>query len=82
LERDATIRKFIVDNFLFGDESKLSSNDTTFLNNGIIDSTGMLEVINFIEETFGIKVEDNELLPENLDSLSNLDRFIGLKLAK
>jgi acyl carrier protein len=81
LERIATIRKFIVDNFLFGDESKLPASDTSFLNNGIIDSTGMLEVINFIEETFAIKVEDNELLPENLDSLKNLDAFIASKKA-
>jgi acyl carrier protein len=68
-----------VDNFLFGDEAKMPARNASFLNSGVIDSTGMLEVINFIEETFGIKVEDNELLPENLDSLENLDRFIGSK---
>jgi len=82
LERVAKIRKFVVDNFLFGDETKLPSEDTSFLNNGIIDSTGMLEVINFIEEVFAIKVEDNELLPENLDSLRNIDKYIGSKLGQ
>lgn len=82
MDRIGSIRDFIINNFLFGDTSKLLSNNTSFLNNGIIDSTGMLEVINFVEETFGIKIEDNELLPENLDSLSNLDKFISAKFDK
>lgn len=79
LERIAAVKKYIVDNFLFGDESKIQANSTSFLNNGIIDSTGMLEVITFLEEAFKIKIEDHELLPENLDSLENIDRFIAKK---
>jgi len=78
MDRSAEISEFIVNNFLFGDGSSLK-NDTSFLENGIIDSTGILEVITFIEETFDIKVEDNELLPENLDSIDNLVRFIQIK---
>ncbi len=79
MDRIAIVRKFIVDNFLFGDESKIKDNSMSFLNNGIIDSTGMLEVITFLEETFNIKIEDHELLPENLDSIENIDRFISKK---
>ncbi|MBN1576636.1 MAG: acyl carrier protein [Chitinispirillaceae bacterium] len=72
------IREFVVNNFLFGDGSRLQ-NDTSFLESGIIDSTGILEVITYIEETFGIKVNDDELLPENLDSVDNIVGFISRK---
>lgn len=73
------VRAFIVDNFLFGDDSSLK-NDTSFLQERIVDSTGILEIIAFLEETFSIKVEDDELLPENLDSLDNIDAFLKRKL--
>ncbi|MBD3344247.1 MAG: acyl carrier protein [Chitinivibrionales bacterium] len=72
------VKQFIVDNFLFGDDSKLQ-NDTSFLESGIIDSTGILEVITFLEETYDIKVEDEEMLPENLDSLNNISTFVTKK---
>ncbi|MBN2037580.1 MAG: acyl carrier protein [Chitinispirillaceae bacterium] len=73
------VRAFIVENFLFGDAAKLAADDTSFLNSGIIDSTGLLEVIQFLEETFAIKIEDDELLPENLDSLVNIQKFVERK---
>ena len=73
-----TVRKFVVDNFLFGDDSRLDDG-TSFLNDGILDSTGILELIMYLEETFDIRVEDHELIPENLDSLSRLDHFLGKK---
>ncbi len=72
------ISNFVVNNFLFGDRSRLQ-NDTSFLDSGIIDSTGILEVITFMEETFGTKVNDDELLPENLDSVDNIVSFIAKK---
>ncbi len=72
------VQQFVVDNFLFGDNSQLDA-DTSFLNEGIIDSTGILELIMFLEETFGIHVEDQELIPENLDSLNNIQRFVEKK---
>ena len=50
--------------------------EDSFMENGIIDSTGILELIDFTEETYGISINDNELLPENLDSLDNISRFI------
>ncbi|MCX5844296.1 MAG: acyl carrier protein [Deltaproteobacteria bacterium] len=74
-----TVRQFIIENFLFGEESKLED-DMSFLENGIIDSTGILELIAFLEETYNIKVEDEELIPENLDSLSNAAAFIETKM--
>ena len=72
------IREYIAENFLFGDASQLAADDS-FLDKGIIDSTGILEIVMFLEEQFGIKVADNEMLPENLDSISNIARFIAKK---
>ena len=73
-----TIHGFIVENFLFGDGEHFT-NETSFLDSGIIDSTGILELITFLEETYNIKIEDDELIPENLDSLNNVVKFIGQK---
>ncbi len=75
----ADVKQFIIDNFMFGNESEKISTEESFMENGIIDSTGILELIDFTEETYGISIEDNELLPENLDSLDNISRFILLK---
>ncbi len=72
------IRSFIVDNFLFGDDEGLESG-TSFLDEGIVDSTGILELIEFISAEFEITVEDEELVPENLDSIDNVAAFIGRK---
>jgi len=73
------IRIFIQDNFLLGDKNKVIKEDESFLQGGIIDSTGVLELVNFIEETYKIKVEDEELVPENLDSIKNLVAYIKRK---
>ena len=72
------IRDFVVKNFLFGDGSKLTAT-TPFLETGIVDSTGLLEVIEFLETTFAITIEDHELLPANLNSIENIVRFVGEK---
>jgi acyl carrier protein len=72
------IREFIVENFLFGDGSRLQDN-TSFLQDGIIDSTGILELTAFLEKTFGIKVEDHELVPQNMDSLAQVAAFVDRK---
>ena len=74
------IRNFIVSNFLFGDGSTLKD-DTQFLENGVVDSTGLLEVIQFIEGAFAVTVEDHELLPVNLNSVNNIVRFLEAKNA-
>ncbi|OHB70081.1 MAG: acyl carrier protein [Planctomycetes bacterium RBG_16_41_13] len=70
------IRQFIFENFLFEAENNALVNDDSFLDKGIIDSTGVLEVINWMEETFGFQVDDVELIPENLDSVNRLADFI------
>jgi len=72
------IRTFIIDNFLFGDDNGLEDS-TSFLDEGIVDSTGILELIEYISDEFNITVEDEELVPENLDSINNVSVFIGKK---
>jgi acyl carrier protein len=73
------VREFIERNFLLdGDGSRLT-NTTSFLDSGIIDSTGVLELVSFLEETFGFEVQDEELVPANLDSIDNLIRYIDRK---
>ena len=74
-----SLREFIKKNFLFGQEASFSDLDS-FLEQGIIDSTGVLELVAFIEDRYQIAVDDTELVPENLDSIGNLERFIGNKL--
>jgi len=74
------IRKFMIENFLFGEDTDLKD-DTSFLEEGIIDSTGVLELIEYLEEEFNIQIDDEDLIPENLDSLNNLEQFIA-KLLK
>ncbi len=73
------IRKFIVDNFLFGEDDCKLSNDDSFLEQGLIDSTGVLELVAYIEGSYGIEIEDNELAPANLDSVNKLIGFINRK---
>lgn len=72
------VRDFLLSNFYIADANALEV-DTSLLDQGIIDSTGVLEVIGFIEETFDITVEDSEILPENLDSIEGIARFIMCK---
>ena len=73
------IKTFIVENFLFGSEDGLKD-ETSFLEEGIIDSTGILELVTFLEEEFSIEVEDEELVPENLDSINNVTAFLERKI--
>lgn len=75
------IRAFIVSNFMFGQSGASLSDDQSLLETGVIDSTGMLELVSFIEDTYGITVGDHELVPANLDSLSNVSRLVARKLA-
>ena len=70
------IKAFIIDNFLFNAEGSSLGDDESFLENGIIDSTGILEVVAWIEETFGVRVPDADLLPENFDTVQRLAAYI------
>jgi acyl carrier protein len=72
------IRSYIVSNFLFGDESSLKD-DTSFMESGILDSTGVLELVTFLESTYGVKVQDQEMVPENLDSVNRAAAFVARK---
>ncbi len=73
------IRNYIVENFLFGDDNGLQD-DTSFLDEGIMDSTAALELVDFIEKEFSIKVEDEEFIPANLDSINNVVNFLKKKI--
>jgi len=76
------IRHYIMENLLFTEDESVLQDSSSFLDGGIIDSTGVMEIILFIEETFGIKVDDNEMLPANLDSVDNLAAFVQRKQAQ
>jgi len=78
LPLEKQIREFLLSNFYV--DTKLNS-DTSLLETGVIDSTGVLEVIGFIEETFGIAVDDEEMLPENLDSIEGISKYVIRKCA-
>ena len=73
------IRDYILDNYLFTDDQSALSSEDSFLDKGIIDSTGIMEVIFFLEEEFGVQVEDDEMVPENLDSVKNIVAYIDRK---
>jgi acyl carrier protein len=75
------LRTFIVDNFLFGDASGrfTFSNDDSFQERGIVDSTGILELVCHLQERYGIEIDDAELVPDNLDSVSKVARFLERK---
>ncbi len=74
------LKEFVVENFLFGEANGLQDG-TSFLEEGIIDSTGVLELVTFLEEDFGIQVADDELIPENLDSINNVAGYLERKAA-
>lgn len=71
-----TVRRFILENFLFTDDVSALGLGDSLLGRGIVDSTGMLEVVLFIEEQLGIKVRDEEMIPENLDSVNRIVEFV------
>ena len=73
------IRNFIYTNFLHTNSGNGFKDDRSFLDSGIVDSTGVLELITFVEETFKIKIDDDEIIPENLDSIDLLVQFIQRK---
>ncbi len=75
------VKEFIIENFLFGEEEEIEL-ETDFFDKGIIDSTGVIELVSFLEERFNISVEDDELIPENLSSLKRVDSFLEKKLSQ
>ncbi|SCZ55978.1 acyl carrier protein [Thiohalomonas denitrificans] len=73
------VRAYILDNFLFTDDDSALQNQESLLDRGIIDSTGVMELVAFLEEEFGIGVADDELLPDNLDSIQQIVGFVSRK---
>lgn len=74
------LRAFLNENFIFAKDASLHD-DSSFLDMGIIDSTGMLELVAFLERTYGIVLEDADLVPENLDSINSVSQFVLRKLS-
>ena len=73
------VRNFLLDNYLFTDDQSAIADGDSFLDKGILDSTGMLELILFLEEEFEITVDDDEMVPENLDAVDNVVAFVARK---
>ncbi len=78
-EYELDLRQFIVENFLFGKVDVPLANTDSLLEQGIIDSTGVLELVSFLEQKYGITIQDEELVPDNLDSIDRLVRFVSRK---
>ena len=75
------VTKFVNTQFLKGNKAIAITDDSSFIDEGIIDSLGVLELVSFIEETFGFRVEDEEMIPDNLDSINKIVAYVGIKLA-
>ncbi len=73
------VREFIFETFIFDSDNGQLDNDDSFMHHGIIDSTGILELIGWVEDEYGIEFDDGELVPENLDSVNNLVAYIATK---
>ena len=76
MDTQKKIRSFVIENLLLGEEEKDFADDQSFLESGLIDSTGILEVIAFLEEEYEITIEDEEMIPDNLDSIDNIVAFL------
>ncbi len=70
------VREYVIENLLVSDEEAGFTDDQSFLETGMIDSTGILEVIVFLENEFEIEIDDEEMVPENLDSVASIGRFV------
>jgi acyl carrier protein len=75
------VRQYIAENFMFSDDGCSLSDDTSFLEEGILDSTGVLELVMFVEQGFNVAVGDDEIVPENFDSINQLATYISRKAA-
>jgi acyl carrier protein len=75
------VRRFLQDNFPLSADGVDLAGDDSLIEVGVIDSTGVLELIGFIEEHYEVEIADEEVLPENLDSITNITRFVGEKTA-
>jgi acyl carrier protein len=74
------VRSYIVDNFLFGAEPQALQDGQSLIDAQIVDSTGFIELVTYLEQTFGISVSDEEMTPENLDSVERIEAYLRMKL--
>ena len=81
MTRRQQIKQFILGNFLFTDDDNALADDTSLIQQGIVDSTGILELIGFIEETWQVQVPAQDMTPANFDSLGSIDRYLDGRLA-
>ena len=79
---ETLVRNYILANFLFTADNGQLQDDTSFLEEGIVDSTGVLELVMFVEETFGITVKDEEIVPENFDSIERLAGYVRPRIGE
>ncbi len=78
-EARKALTSFIVENFLFGNAAEAPAPETSFMETGLVDSTGVLEIVSFIEGKYGISVGDDEMIPQNLDSVASIAAFVVRK---
>lgn len=76
-----TIKPFILGNFLFTEDAGALADDASLIKGGIVDSTGILELIEFLEATYSIRVEPAEMIPGNFDTIETISSFLGRKMA-
>ena len=76
------LRQYIIENFLFGQDTAVLTDDVSFLEQGLIDSTGVLEIVAHLEQAYGVSVEDEELIPLNFDSVNNLAAYVARKTGR
>ncbi|MCL4294799.1 MAG: acyl carrier protein [Anaerolineae bacterium] len=81
MEIQTQIREYVAKNLLFSGDGFKYSDDASFLEEGIVDSMGVLELVMFIEETFGVSADDQEIIPDNFDSVNKLANYVAGKMA-
>ena len=78
-EIKTTVRRFVAENFMLGGGAAELRDSDSFMDRHVIDSTGFLELVTFLEDTYSFTVEDDEMIPDNLDSLDNIDAYVRRK---
>ena len=78
---ESDLRAFIADNFMYGGDASALAHTRSLIEEGLIDSTGVLELVSFLEEKFGLEIGDGEIVPANLDSIANIVTFVVCKQA-
>lgn len=81
MDRRTRIKQFVLNNFLFTDDASALADDTALIQGGIVDSTGILELIMFLEETWSIKVPPEDMTPSNFQTVAAVDDYLARKLA-